>query len=230
MPTFIVNKNKKEISFRKLFAILFWMSIGIFFGCLIHEFGHCVFYWIQGIPAAMSLTKEFPLIDITVRQYSIGSFGGILFTWLGMIIFFLLQLYFLKNGKKGKLIISSIFFGQIMLGLIFLILFILSGFSTIQENTFAESFFHLPQNSFFILTVLLTLFFFFLYIKQLNLTMRNKDFLFFLGYLFTGIVSLMLIGGIDQQFFRKGYPTIKIGNVMLYNEPLPNININDSNK
>jgi hypothetical protein len=87
---------------------------------------------------------EYPLIDITVKQYSIGSFGGILFTWLGMIIFYLLQRYFMHNRKKGRLIVSSVFVGQIMLGLIFFVLFILSGFSAIQENTFAESYFHIP--------------------------------------------------------------------------------------
>ena len=56
---------------------------------------------------------------------------------------------------------------------------------------------------------------------SLNLKIRIKDLLFFFGYLFTGIVFLMIIGGIDQQFFRKGYPTIKVGDVMLYNEPIP---------
>ncbi len=43
---------------------------------LLHEFGHCVFYWIQGVPAGMSLTKEFPLRDISATQYAVGSVGG----------------------------------------------------------------------------------------------------------------------------------------------------------
>ena len=43
---------------------------------LLHEFGHCLFYWFQGVPAAMSLVKEFPLRDITAREYAIGSAGG----------------------------------------------------------------------------------------------------------------------------------------------------------
>jgi hypothetical protein len=43
---------------------------------LVHEFGHCLFYWIQGVPAAMSLVKEFPLRDITAREYAVGSAGG----------------------------------------------------------------------------------------------------------------------------------------------------------
>lgn len=55
---------------------------------------------------------------------------------------------------------------------------------------------------------------------SLNLKIRIKDLLFFFGYLFTGIVFLMIIRGIDQQFFRRGYLTIKIGDVMLYNESI----------
>lgn len=43
---------------------------------LLHELGHCVFYWVQGVPAGMSLTKEFPLRDITAVQYAVGSVGG----------------------------------------------------------------------------------------------------------------------------------------------------------
>jgi hypothetical protein len=43
---------------------------------LLHEFGHCLFYWLQGVPAAMSLVKEYPLRDITDLQYAIGSAGG----------------------------------------------------------------------------------------------------------------------------------------------------------
>jgi len=43
---------------------------------LFHEFGHCVFHWLQGIPAAMSLVKEYPLRDITAHEYAIGSVGG----------------------------------------------------------------------------------------------------------------------------------------------------------
>ena len=44
---------------------------------LLHELGHCVFYWAQGVPAAMSLVKEFPLRDITALEYAIGSAGGV---------------------------------------------------------------------------------------------------------------------------------------------------------
>jgi hypothetical protein len=43
---------------------------------LLHETGHCLLYWLQGIPAARSLVKEFPLRDVTVLEYAIGSTGG----------------------------------------------------------------------------------------------------------------------------------------------------------
>ena len=55
--------------------------IGLFFllalvSALLHEFGHCLFYWAQGIPAGMSLVKEYPLRNITDSEYAVGSLGG----------------------------------------------------------------------------------------------------------------------------------------------------------
>lgn len=53
------------------------VQVGIFLSILAHEFGHCILYWIQGIPALMSLTKEFPLVPVlSMTQYGIGSMGG----------------------------------------------------------------------------------------------------------------------------------------------------------
>ena len=66
---------------------------------LFHELGHCIFYWIQGIPASMSLVMEFPLIDITAKQYGIGSIGGP----LASILLFIVGYYFVrKYDKKSK--------------------------------------------------------------------------------------------------------------------------------
>jgi len=45
---------------------------------LLHEFGQCLSYWFQGIPAGMSLMKEYPLRDITEAQYALGLAGGTL--------------------------------------------------------------------------------------------------------------------------------------------------------
>jgi len=43
---------------------------------LFHELGHCLFYWLQGVPAAMSFVKEFPLRDITASEYAVVVDGG----------------------------------------------------------------------------------------------------------------------------------------------------------
>ena len=174
--------------------------------------------------------SEFPLQDITVKQYSIGSFGGVLFTWLGMITFYFLQRNFIKNRKKTRIIISGIYFGQLMVGLILLLFFILDGFSPIQENTFAENFFSLPQNSLFIFTILLTIILVILFLRQLHLKIRMKELLLFGGYLFAIVIFVVIIGVIVEQIFRKGHPTIKIGDVKLYNEPLPQRNNYDESK
>jgi hypothetical protein len=55
--------------------------IGLFFlvalvSALLHEFGHCLLYWAQGIPAGMSMVKEYPLRNITDSEYAVGSLGG----------------------------------------------------------------------------------------------------------------------------------------------------------
>lgn len=49
---------------------------------LLHEVGHLLFYWAQGIPAGISLVMEYPLMDITESQYGIGSAGGPLVSML----------------------------------------------------------------------------------------------------------------------------------------------------
>jgi len=87
MPRIIVNGKIKSISIIQILIFIFWTLIGVILSGPFHEFGHCVFYWAQGISAAMSLTKEFPLHDISVNQYALGSFGGIFFSWLAMVLF-----------------------------------------------------------------------------------------------------------------------------------------------
>ena len=62
---------------------------------LFHEWGQCLFYWAQGIPAAFSLTKEFPLQNITERQYAIGAAGGP----LASIILFVGSYLLIRRGK-----------------------------------------------------------------------------------------------------------------------------------
>ena len=61
--------------YRALSFALLVFAAGIV-SALLHEFGHCLACWLQGVPAAMSLAKEFPLRDITANEYAIGSAGG----------------------------------------------------------------------------------------------------------------------------------------------------------
>jgi len=56
------------------FALLVFAAAIV--SALVHELGHGVFYWLQGVPAGVSLVKEFPLRDITASQYAVGSLGG----------------------------------------------------------------------------------------------------------------------------------------------------------
>jgi len=49
-----------------------------------HEVGHVIFCGLQGIPAGMSWTREFPLRDHMVHQAAVGSWGGIVFSWIAL--------------------------------------------------------------------------------------------------------------------------------------------------
>jgi hypothetical protein len=81
---------------RRIIFLLLVIITGIASTSL-HELGHCVFYWMQGIPAGMSLVMEFPLVDITTKQYAIGSAGGPLIN-----ILLIVGAYFLVRNQKKK--------------------------------------------------------------------------------------------------------------------------------
>ena len=67
------------------------------------ELGHCVFYWMQGIPASMSLVMEFPLVDITASQYGVGSMGGPLVNILLIVgAYYMVRKYEKKSNRIVK--------------------------------------------------------------------------------------------------------------------------------
>ncbi len=91
-------RGRVSFAFKGRFLLLF-LSMAIL-SVLWHEWGHCLFYWVQGIPAAFSLTKEFPLRDITEHQYAIGAAGGPLMSLLLFVGSYLLILRSRYVGRK----------------------------------------------------------------------------------------------------------------------------------
>lgn len=223
MPRIIMDGQIKSISIIQIVAFILWPLIGVILSLPFHEFGHCIFYWVQGIPAAMSLTKEFPLCDISVNQYAFGSFGGILFTWLAMVLFFSLQNYFNRKNKKGETIIQALFLGQIMIGFIYMLQLILKGDE--GELLFVENSFHLPSNSLALFTFILALTLLILFLMNLRIKIRFQEIVFFFLLFLLSIISVAIIGELDRGFFWRKFPSIKIGDVKIYNEPLPRLKI-----
>lgn len=221
MPRIIVNGKIKSISIIQILIFIFWTLIGVILSGPFHEFGHCVFYWAQGISAAMSLTKEFPLHDISVNQYALGSFGGIFFSWLAMVLFFLLQNYFTSKNKKGITIVRGLFIGQIMIGFIYMLQLVVKGDE--GELFFAEYLLHLPSNSLSCFTFLLGLTLLFIFLRKLRIKIRFQEITFFFLLFLLSIISISMIGELDKSLFWHKFPAIKIGDVKMYNEPLPRL-------
>ena len=84
---------------KTLFALL--LLAGSIVSTIFHELGHCIAYWVQGVPASLSLTKEFPLRNITAQEFAIGSAGGPAMTVVVTIVTFWLYAR-AKNKSRGK--------------------------------------------------------------------------------------------------------------------------------
>ena len=223
MPRIIIDGQIKSISIMQILAFILCTLIGVILSLPFHEFGHCIFYWIQGIPAAMSMTKEFPLRNISVNQYAFGSFGGILFTWLATILFFSLQNYFTRKNRKGKTIVQALFLGQSMLGFIYMLQLILKGDK--GELLFIENSLHLPLNSLALFTFILALTLLIFFLRKLRIKIGFQEIVFFFLLFLLSIISVSMIGELDKNLFWRKFPAIKIGDVKTYNEPLPKLRI-----
>lgn len=214
------NKIKRSSTF-KILIFIFWTLIGVVLSGPFHEFGHCVFYWIQGVPASMSLTKEFPLRDISTNQYALGSFGGILFSWLAIILLFSLQNFLTKKNKKGETVFQALFMGQVMIGLIYMLEFVLKGDSP-GELLSAEKLIHLPRNSLTWFTFVLALMFLFVFLKKSRIRIGLKQVMFFLLLFLLSVICVIILGELDKKLWQK-FPIVKIGDAMIYNEPLQKV-------
>lgn len=203
--------------FRSAIRFSLWTMIGVFIGGVLHEFGHCLFYWLQGVPAAMSLTKEFPLRDISINQYVFGSTGGIIFTWGSMIFFFLWQNHLRRQNLQAKPVVAALFLGQINIGLVYTLLSLLKGESP-GELRAIEKALTLPSNTIIFLTLGLTLLLLVLFLRNFGRTIKLNDLLFFLFLLFLSLFFLGVVSELDKSFWRK-FPSVKVGEQMVYNEP-----------
>ena len=207
--------NPKQRSAQALqFAVLV-LAAGIVTG-LLHELGHCLFYWLQGIPAAMSFTKEFPLRDITAHQYAVGSSGGPL-----MNIFVIIGAYWLFQRYKenprsanllSALIVASAFY------------FILRGLLALLKRSGGELEdaagliglnYLFVVGLFFVLTVTIL----YLWVTMSGIAVTLKKSVYFLGLFVAYLVMMVIVESIDRRLVWYEFPAIKIHDGRVYNLP-----------
>jgi hypothetical protein len=165
----------------------------------------------------MSWVKEYPLQDISVEQYAIGSWGGIVFNWIFLALLYFLTIRFIKKEMHLPVYFSRAFFYGQSLVLFLYAIFLFKGVDK-AEFVYAQSLFNLPDFSIIIFTLAFTIVMFYLFIKKqkYQLTLRKAG-LAFLVIVFS-IFFLVILEDYDMKTNWHKYPTIKIGNDMIYND------------
>jgi len=181
---------------------------------LLHELGHVLFYRFQGIPAGMSLVMEFPFINISARQYGIGSLGGPLVNVVMIIGANLLTTQYEKKSNPW-----TIFSALLVVNSFYLIFRVFLG---LAKNNFGEIEYAMNVVGlhvgfaaiFFLLLAILSLS---AWIKnsKINFSIRNTSYylLIFISYL----VVMFALEQIDSKYFWGKYPTITIEDVRVHN-------------
>ncbi|MGW8267597.1 MAG: hypothetical protein ACWGSQ_14625 [Longimicrobiales bacterium] len=185
---------------------------------LLHEAGHCLFYWAQGIPAGMSLVKEYPLRDITDLEYAVGSAGGPLSNLAQLVLGFV-WVSRAKAGSRSRVagvafLLANVFYFLIRGGLA-----LLKGEG--GELTDAGSLIGLPFQGAIILFFLISI----ATATWMQRTLRYpiaRTFAFRLPVLLLlYFVFLIALETADRALFWERFPTVEIGDGRLYNEHRP---------
>jgi hypothetical protein len=181
---------------------------------LLHELGHCVFYWLQGIPAAMSLTKEYPLRDITAMQYAIGSVGGPFSNMVQIIV----AVWLYQSGafsRTRKQLLSAFIFANVFY-------FILRGLVALLKRQGGEldsaaSLIGLDYRVVVAVFFCITLIVLYLWIKASKTRITLARSLAFVGLFFGYFAVMVGVQVFDEALFWHKFPTIQIDDGRVYN-------------
>ena len=173
-----------------------------------HEVGHLLFYWAQGIPAGISLVMEFPLIDITEKQYSIGSLGGPLMS----LTLFLGSWFTVKRYEK-KTLEWSIFSAFIISNSYYLLFRTFLGYAKGDggEIESAMKLFGLNYHVAAAVFILLALIVLFLWGRRFNIkfSITNVGYYFLLFVVY--LLAIFSMEWIDSFYLWDRFPRIRIG-------------------
>ena len=197
-----------------LFILIFFLAAVI--SILIHELGHCLFYWIQGIPAAFSLTKEYPLQDITVQNYRIGSLGGPVTNFIQIIVVLILIRRYRRNRKMNMVLVSFL--------LVNIYYFIFRSLIAILKRDGGEledaaNLFGLNYWMFIIAFLTVTVVVLYILIKWDSFRINISNILRFIGLFIAFVVIVVMLETVDKKLFWAKYPKIEIEDGRIYHDP-----------
>lgn len=181
---------------------------------LLHELGHCVFYWVQGIPAAMSLTKEYPLTDITASQYAIGSAGGPIFSIA--VVLLAVSLY-RKPRATGALkdFLSALILTGVFYFVLRSLIALLKGRGGELES--AASLLGLDYRAAIVVFVAMTVMSLYLWIRAGGPRFNLKHAGYFVVLLIGYVIFVIALESVDQSLFWGRFPSVEIGDGRVYN-------------
>ena len=181
---------------------------------LLHELGHCIFYWIQGIPAAMSLVKEYPLQDISATQYAIGSTGGPLSNILQIAVAYGLHERY-KESWRARRWFSAFILANTFYFILRSLEALLKGKGGELESVASL----IGVNYLYVVGLfgLLTITFLSLWISRNRIRISLKNGGFFLGLFFSYVFALSVIHALDRMILWHRFPTIQIDDGREYN-------------
>jgi hypothetical protein len=197
-----------------LFILIFFSATVI--SILIHEIGHCIFYWIQGIPASLSLTKEYPLQDITVQNYRIGSLGGPVTNFIQIIIVLILIRKYHSNRILNMVLVSFL--------LVNIYYFIFRSLIAILKRDGGEledaaNLFGLNYWMFIVLFLTVTVIIMYIWIKWDSIRINFTNVFRFIGLLIAFVVIVVMLETVDKKLFWAKFPKIEIDDGRVYHDP-----------
>jgi len=210
-----LHDSKKSLSRKIQFLVL--VMIASIISILLHELGHCIFYWLQGIPAAMSLTKEFPLKDITVTQHAIGCAGGPLANIFQIVIAYWLYQRDKVNPRIKKFLAALILANAFYFIVISLSVLLKRSGGELEDaaNLVGLSYLYVVG-----LFAILTCTILYLWVTRNGIKTSVKNGACFLVLLIAYFAMLIGLWSIDSELFWHKFPTIQIDDGRLYNEHL----------
>lgn len=200
----------------KVLRFLALLALAAVVSTLLHELGHCVFYWIQGVPAGMSLTKEFPLRDISATQYALGSVGGPAAS-LGLLV--LATALFRKYSVSGKLrdVFSALILANVYYVVLRSLIALLKGDGGELDSIagLVGMDFRAVVGAFLIVTVICV----YLWVRAGGPPPNVRNLAAFALLLIFYVFLVVGLESIDSSLFWRKFPTIEIDDGRTYNAP-----------